>query len=61
MLVVRELTGGLYYGERGTERRPRVRHDGLHRARRSSGSPAPASRPPRSRVTSVDKANVLDT
>ena len=31
MLIVRELTGGLYYGERGTRERPRLRHDGLHR------------------------------
>ena len=31
MLIVRELTGGLYYGERGTEDGRALRHDGLHR------------------------------
>ena len=59
MLVVRELTGGLYYGERGPGR-ARVRHDGLHgdeieRIARTGFEAA------KSRVTSVDKANVLDT
>jgi 3-isopropylmalate dehydrogenase len=60
LLVVRELTGGLYYGERGT-------HDGraydtmvytvaeIERITRTAFEAA------KSRVTSVDKANVLDT
>jgi 3-isopropylmalate dehydrogenase len=60
MLVVRELTGGLYYGERGTsngrafdtmvytvEEIERIARIGFEAAK--------------SRVTSVDKANVLDT
>src|ERR1700754_3066728 len=60
MLIVRELTGGLYYGERGTT------EDGafdtmvytvaeIERIVRAGFEAA------RSRVTSVDKANVLDT
>jgi 3-isopropylmalate dehydrogenase len=60
MLIVRELTGGLYYGERGTA-------DGrafdtmvytvaeIERIARAAFTAA------KSRVTSVDKANVLDT
>jgi 3-isopropylmalate dehydrogenase len=60
LLVVRELTGGLYYGERGTA-------DGrafdtmvytvgeIERIARTAFAAA------KSRVTSVDKANVLDT
>src|SRR6478609_9619472 len=60
MLIVRELTGGLYYGERGTK-------DGrafdtmvytvaeIERIARAGFQAA------KSRVTSVDKANVLDT
>jgi 3-isopropylmalate dehydrogenase len=60
LLVVRELTGGLYYGERGTQ-------DGraydtmvytvaeIERITRTAFGAA------KSRVTSVDKANVLDT
>jgi 3-isopropylmalate dehydrogenase len=60
MLIVRELTGGLYYGERGTK-------DGrafdtmvytvaeIERIARTGFQAA------KSRVTSVDKANVLDT
>jgi 3-isopropylmalate dehydrogenase len=60
LLVVRELTGGLYYGERGTS-------DGraydtmvytvaeIERITRTAFAAA------KSRVTSVDKANVLDT
>ena len=60
LLVVRELTGGLYYGDRGTQ-------DGraydtmvytvaeIERIARTGFQAA------KSRVTSVDKANVLDT
>ena len=61
MLIVRELTGGLYYGERGTQERPRVRHDGLHGRGDRADRPRRLSRPRSRRVTSVDKANVLDT
>jgi 3-isopropylmalate dehydrogenase len=64
LLVVRELVGGLYFGARGVrddgtvfdtmEYRPeqveRIAHRGFELARAR-----------RSRVTSVDKANVLDT
>src|SRR3954465_11549027 len=60
LLVVRELTGGLYYGDRGTAG---------GRASDTMVSPGAeieriartAFRAARSRVTSVDKANVLDT
>ena len=61
LLVVRELTGGLYFGEKRAPRRPRTDTLRLQPRPRSSGSPARPSRPPRSRVTSVDKANVLET
>ena len=46
MLVVRELTGGIYFGAEDPHRRPRVRPVRVHGARRSSASPAPRSRPP---------------
>jgi 3-isopropylmalate dehydrogenase len=60
MLIVRELTGGLYYGDRGRN------HDGaydtcvysvaeIERITRTAFQAA------NSRVTSVDKANVLET
>ena len=66
LLVVRELTGGIYFGDKGrdgntahdlcvysVEEIERIARVGFESARRRSGSPA--------RVTSVDKANVLET
>ncbi len=60
LLVVRELTGGLYFGDRG--RRDGRAHDTcaydtqeIERIARTAFQAA------RSRVTSVDKANVLET
>jgi 3-isopropylmalate dehydrogenase len=63
LLVVRELTGGLYFGERGRE--PERAFDTcvytLHEVERLAevGFRAAAGR--RGKVTSVDKANVLET
>jgi 3-isopropylmalate dehydrogenase len=63
LLVVRELTGGLYFGERGRE--PERAFDtcvytvGEVRRLAEWGFRAAAGR--RGRVTSVDKANVLET
>ncbi|MDA8198963.1 MAG: 3-isopropylmalate dehydrogenase [Thermaerobacter sp.] len=67
VLLVRELTGGLYFGE---PRRRWVRQDGLRAAvdtmtydeeeiRRVARVAFEAARERRGRVTSVDKANVL--
>jgi 3-isopropylmalate dehydrogenase len=66
LLVVRELTGGLYFGERGrsadrafdtcvytVEEIERIARIAFEAARRRAGSPP--------RVASVDKANVLET
>ena len=52
LIVVRELTGGLYFGEKVLDRRQRLRHVQLHaradRAGRALGVPArPAPRGPR--------------
>jgi 3-isopropylmalate dehydrogenase len=63
LLVVRELTGGLYFGERGRE--PERAFDTCVYTKREVarlaewGFRAAASR--RGKVTSVDKANVLET
>ena len=61
LLVVRELTGGIYFGEKTRTETSASDDCALHRAARSSGSPASPSAPPASKVTSVDKANVLET
>ena len=66
LLVVRELTGGLYFGrpsKRWTERRGRVAVDTLiyreHEIRRVVELAFQLAGQRRGRVTSVDKANVL--
>ena len=67
LLIVRELTGGLYFGERHTET-----VNGLRTAtdtmtyneeeiRRIARTAFETARKRRKKVTSVDKANVLDT
>ncbi len=68
MVVMRELTGGLYFGERGTERREdgtRVSHDSLvydeNEIRRIAIRGFDVAMKRRKKVTSVDKANVLDS
>jgi 3-isopropylmalate dehydrogenase len=60
MLIVRELTGGLYYGDRGRN------HDGaydtcVYSVAEIERITRTAFRAANSRVTSVDKANVLET
>jgi 3-isopropylmalate dehydrogenase len=63
LLVVRELTGGIYFGERGRDG-PRAHDtcvysvDEVERIARVAFEAAPGRR---QRVTSVDKANVLET
>jgi 3-isopropylmalate dehydrogenase len=66
MLVVRELTGGLYYGEpRGIDPDGNAAHNTLRYSRmeveRIARRAFDAARSRRRRVTSVDKANVLET
>ena len=67
MMIMRELTGGLYFGERRTEM-----EDGVWRAvdtlvyseteiRRAAVKAFEIARKRRKKVTSVDKANVLDS
>ena len=65
MLVVRELTGGLYYGEpRGTAADGSSAHNTMRYSRyeieRIARVAFDAARGRKKRVTSVDKANVLD-
>ncbi len=66
MLVVRELTGGLYYGEpRGIAPDRSSAHNTMrysrHEIERIARRAFDAARARRGRVTSVDKANVLET
>ena len=66
MLVVRELTGGLYYGEpRGIAADGTSAHNTMRYSReeieRIARRAFNAARLRRKRVTSVDKANVLET
>jgi 3-isopropylmalate dehydrogenase len=60
LLVVRELTGGLYYGERGTSD-GRAYDTMVYTVAEIERITRTAFRAAKSRVTSVDKANVLDT
>src|SRR3954467_12123265 len=60
LLVVRELTGGLYYGERGTAD-GRAYDTMVYTVAEIERITRIAFQAARSRVTSVDKANVLDT
>ena len=66
LLVVRELTGGLYYGEpRGIAEDGGSAHNTMrysrHEIERIAHRAFDAARTRRKRVTSVDKANVLET
>jgi 3-isopropylmalate dehydrogenase len=66
MLVVRELTGGLYYGEpRGIDADGNAAHNTMRYSRpeveRIARRAFEAARVRRRRVTSVDKMNVLET
>jgi 3-isopropylmalate dehydrogenase len=66
MLVVRELTGGLYYGEpRGIDADGAAAHNTMRYSRveidRIARRAFDAARLRRRQVTSVDKANVLET
>ena len=66
MLVVRELTGGLYYGEpRGMDADGNAAYNTMRYSRpeveRIARRAFDAARTRRRRVTSVDKANVLET
>src|SRR3954471_11975040 len=59
MLIVRELTGGLYYGERGTKD-GRAFDTMVYTVEEIERIARAGFRAAKSRVTSVDKANVLD-
>ena len=67
MMIMRELTGGLYFGERNTEEIDgvRVAHDNLiyneNEIRRIAIRGFDIAMKRRKKVTSVDKANVLDS
>jgi 3-isopropylmalate dehydrogenase len=60
MLVVRELTGGIYFGEK-TRTEDRASDDCVYTRAEIERIARTAFRAARSRVTSVDKANVLET
>ena len=65
MIIVRELTGGLYFGARKTTEENGVRVDTLsyneNEIRRIAIKAFEIARKRRNKVTSVDKANVLDS
>ncbi len=67
LMIMRELTGGLYFGERGTEERDGVitAYDTLiyseKEIRRIAVRAFEIAEKRRKKVTSVDKANVLDS
>lgn len=67
MIIVRELTGGLYFGERNTKEinGELVAHDNLvyseHEIRRIAQRGFEIAMKRGKKLTSVDKANVLDT
>lgn len=67
LLIVRELTGGVYFGERrtGEENGDIVAHDDMNYStreiRRIGRVAFETARKRRGRLASVDKANVLDT
>jgi 3-isopropylmalate dehydrogenase len=68
-VIIRELTGGIYFGEpRGIERLPDGRRRGFNteqyttdQIRRAAGTAFELARTRRNKVCSVDKANVLET
>ena len=60
MLIVRELTGGLYYGDRGTQN-GRAWDTMVYTVEEIERIARAGFQAAKSRVTSVDKANVLDT
>ncbi len=60
LLVVRELTGGIYFGEK-TRSADRASDDCVYTREEIERIARVAFRSARSRVTSVDKANVLET
>jgi 3-isopropylmalate dehydrogenase len=60
LLVVRELTGGIYFGER-TRTQDRASDNCVYTRAEIERIARVAFRSARSRVTSVDKANVLET
>src|SRR4029079_8086711 len=60
MLIMRELTGGLYYGERGTEN-GRAYDTMVYTVEEIARIVRQGFKARETKVTSVDKANVLDT
>ena len=65
LLIVRELTGGAYFGEKGRADGGKSAYDvtpyAAHEIERVARVAFDAARKRRGRVTSVDKANVLET
>ena len=65
LLIVRELTGGAYFGEKGRSDDRKAAYDvtpySAHEIERVARAAFDAARVRRRKVTSVDKANVLET